>query len=142
MKVERIIRTDRPIEQVFGYLSDFTHTTEWDPGTVHTEKTSGDGGVGTTYHNVSKFMGRETELEYTVIDLVPIQRFALRGVNKTVSAQDTMTFRSVGGGTEVTYVAAFEFSGIAKYLGPLTKPGLNKLGDEAESGMRTALAKL
>ncbi len=142
MQIERTVRTDRPIGQVFDYLSDFTHTTEWDPGTVHTEKTSGDGGVGTTYHNVSKFMGRETELEYTVIDLVPIQRFALRGVNKTVSAQDTMTFRSVGGGTEVTYVAAFEFSGIAKYLGPLTKPGLNKLGDEAESGMRTALAKL
>ena len=38
---------------MFAYLSDFTTTNEWDPGTVSTERVSGDGGVGTTYHNTS-----------------------------------------------------------------------------------------
>ncbi len=142
MKIERTITTDRPIEQVFAYLSDFTNTTEWDPGTVRTELEEGDGGVGTRYHNVSTFMGRETELTYTVTDLVPNELVQLRGENKTVLAVDTMTFRRVGDGTEVTYGAQFEFSGIAKYLGPLLKPALAKLGNEAETGMSQALAAL
>jgi len=141
MKVERTIRTDRPIEQVFGYLSDFTTTTEWDPGTVRTERDSG-GGVGTVYRNVSKLMGRETALTYTVTDLVPNERISLRGVNKTVVAQDTMTLRSVGSGTEVTYTAEFEFSGLVRYLAPLLKPALTKLGNDGQAGMTTALARL
>ena len=37
-------------DRVFEYLSDFTTTTEWDPGTV-AERVSGDGGVGTTYRS-------------------------------------------------------------------------------------------
>ncbi len=49
-------------ERVFAYLADFTHTEEWDPGTVRTHRVSGDGGVGTTYANTSRFLGRETDL--------------------------------------------------------------------------------
>jgi len=142
MQIERTVRTDRPIDQVFAYLSDFTTTADWDPGTVRVERESGDGGVGTTYHHVSTFLGRETELTYTVIDLVPNERISLRGVNKTVTGQDTMSVRSVGGGTEVTYAAEFEFRGIAKYLGPLLRPALNKLGNDGQAGMTAALARL
>ena len=55
--------------RVFDYLSDFTHTNEWDPGTVETRRTSGDGGVGTTYANTSEFMGRRSELTYETVEL-------------------------------------------------------------------------
>ncbi|MGZ4467252.1 MAG: hypothetical protein ACXVXB_02140 [Nocardioidaceae bacterium] len=37
-------------------------------------RVSGDGGVGTEYHNTSKFAGRETELTYVVQALVPDRR--------------------------------------------------------------------
>ncbi|MFM9735927.1 SRPBCC family protein, partial [Streptomyces niveiscabiei] len=62
MRINRTIETDTPLTEVFSYLSDFRSTNDWDPGTVETTRTSGDGGVGTIYHNVSSFMGRETEL--------------------------------------------------------------------------------
>ena len=57
MHVERTFTVAQPVETVFDYLADFTHTNEWDPGTVETTRTSGDGGVGTTYANTSEFMG-------------------------------------------------------------------------------------
>ena len=142
MRLERIVHTDKPLEVVFGYLSDFTTTTEWDPGTVRTTRQSGDGGVGTVYKNVSKFAGRETELTYTVVDLEPGQRFALEGKNKTVTAHDLMTFREVGAGTEVTYVADFDFGLLTPLIGLLMKPFFKKLGDEAQKGMTEALARL
>ncbi|MEO7071201.1 MAG: SRPBCC family protein [Nostocoides sp.] len=143
MRIERTVTTDRPIETVFAYLSDFTTTTQWDPGTVRTTLTSGDGGVGTVYANTSRFMGRESQLTYTVLERADDAKIVLRGVNKTVTATDTMTFvANSGGGTTVTYAADFEFSGVAKLLAPVVAPALKKLGDEAEAGMREALAKL
>lgn len=142
MKIQRTVTTTAPPDRVFAYLSDFTNTTEWDPGTVHTERVSGGGGVGTQYHNVSKFLGRKTELEYTVTEHTPPSLFRLKGTNKTVEATDTMRITAVGTGSEVTYIAEFQFRGVAKYLAPLLAPALTKLGNDAEKGLTSALADL
>lgn len=141
--IERVVTVEKSVESVFAYLSDFETTTEWDPGTVSTVKVDGDGGPGTKYRNKSSFAGRETELEYVVQQREAGRVFQLRGENKTVSALDTMTFRATdNGGTEVTYRAEFEFKGVTRLIEPLFKPQFKKLGDEAETGMRTALEKL
>ena len=142
MKVQKTVVVDKPLEAVFGYLSDFTTTTEWDPGTVVTVNQQGDGGVGTTYLNTSKFLGRETQLTYIVHDFIPGRRVQLYGENKTVIAVDTLTFRTVGAATEVTYTAEFTFKGAARYVAPLFRPALTRLGDQAETGLSQALARL
>jgi uncharacterized protein YndB with AHSA1/START domain len=146
MQITRTVETSAPIEKVFAYLTDFTHTNEWDPGTVRTVRKAGDGGVGTVYDNTSSFMGRKTRLEYVVTEHVPESRFVLEGNNKTVRAVDTMTFTKTTGGTKVTYNADFTFKGVTRYLAVLTSPVLalafKRLGDEAEEGMRTALEGL
>ena len=140
--LRRTVVVDKPLPEVFGYMSDFTTTNEWDPGTVQTVRQDGDGGVGTTYLNTSKFLGRETELTYRVTDLRPDQRVQLRGENKSLVSIDTITFTSVAGGTEVTYQAEFTFKGVAKLVGPLLRPALEKLGNDAEDGIRQALQRL
>jgi hypothetical protein len=142
MRVRRIVTAEKPLAEVFAYLSDFTTTTEWDPGTVQTVLTSGEGGFGTEYLNTSIFAGRETRLTYVVEDLVPNRHISLRGENKTVIARDSMTFRETGGQTEVTYTADFTFKGITKLIAPLMKPAFARLGNEAEAGMAVALARL
>ena len=142
MQIRKTIVVDKPIGAVFDYLSDFTTTTAWDPGTVQTVRERGDGGVGTEYVNTSRFLGRATQLSYLVHDLVAPRRIQLRGENRTVVATDTMTFNPVPGGTEVIYTAEFAFKGLARYLAPLLRPALRRLGDHAEAGMRKALAAL
>jgi uncharacterized protein YndB with AHSA1/START domain len=142
MELRRTVTVGAPVERVFDYLSDFANTREWDPGTVRCSRVSGDGGPGTTYANTSKFLGRETELTYVVQELEAPHRIALRGENKTVVAHDTMVMHTVSAGTEVVYTARFEFSGIARYLGPLLKGPLKRLGDDAERGLRENLSRL
>ena len=142
MQIRRSVTVERPLELVFAYLSDFTTTTEWDPGTVRTTLEQGDGSVGTTYRNVSSFAGRKTELTYRVIEVSPGRLFALRGENKSVVAHDTMEFTSTARGTTVTYTADFAFRGVARLVAPLLTPALTKLGDEAERGIREALLRL
>lgn len=143
MDIVRTVTVDQPVQRVFDYLSDFTTTTEWDPGTVRTTRQVGQGGLGTRYHNVSSFMGRETELIYVVEEVSPVKRFRLRGENQTLVAHDTMTFAPTqSGGTTVTYRAEFRLKGLARLAGPFLAPAFKRLGDEAEDGLRTALERL
>ncbi|HET6654505.1 MAG TPA: SRPBCC family protein [Nocardioides sp.] len=140
MEIVRTLALPRPPEQVFAYLQDFTSTEEWDPGTVRTTRESGDGGVGTRYHNVSRFLGRETELTYVVEEADAPRRLRLRGENATVVSLDTMTVvPTQDGGTELTYRAEFTFKGLARLVAPLLSPALRRLGDGAEKGLLKAL---
>src|SRR6476619_527847 len=142
MLLRRTVLTQASPDQVFDYLSDFTTTTEWDTGTVVTERTSGDVGVGTTYRNVSKFLGRESELTYTVVEWTSPTTFALRGENATVVAHDRVEIHPEGAGTRVTYTADFTFKGVARFVAPLLRPALNRLGDHAAEGLAEALGRL
>jgi uncharacterized protein YndB with AHSA1/START domain len=142
MRLQKVVVVDKPLDAVFTYLSDFTTTTEWDPGTVTTVVDRGDGGVGTSYLNTSTFLGRQTQLTYVVRELVPDERIRLRGENKTVVAVDTMSFRKADAGTEVTYSAEFTFKGPARFLAPLFRPALERLGQQAQAGLTEALSRL
>ena len=140
MEIERTMTIGRPAEEVFAYLADFTNTDEWDPGTVHTTLVEGDGGAGTRYHNVSRFLGRETELTYVAEEVDSPRLLKMRGENKTVVAVDTMTLTpTASGGTELHYSADFTFKGLARLATPFLAPAFKRLGDEAEKGILDAL---
>lgn len=142
MKIQRTVETTAAPGPVFAYLSDFTNTNEWDPGTISTERVEGDGGVGTVYHNVSEFNGNKSELRYEVVELVADRKIALMGEGKSVHADDTMELAPSGTGTRVTYTADIRFKGLLKVAEPFLGKAFKKLGDEAEEGLNTALAKL
>jgi carbon monoxide dehydrogenase subunit G len=143
MRIDRTVETSAPTSEVFDFLADFTNTEHWDPGTVRTDRISGNGGVGTTYANTSRFLGRNTDLTYMVEIYEPGKRIVLRGENKTVVAHDTMTFvPTATGGTSVRYVAEFDLKGMAKMVAPLLTPAFTRLGDAASDQMRATLDRL
>jgi uncharacterized protein YndB with AHSA1/START domain len=140
--VERTVTVDQPIEKVWTYLSDFTTTEEWDPPTVSTVRTSGDGGVGTTYTNVSKFLGHETEVKYVVTEHVANQRLQLAGDAGSLDLLDTLTFEPTATGTSVTYHAEFSPHGAAKIVEPLMPLALKVLADKVAASMQEKLEAL
>ena len=143
MQIHRRVTTAASPDSAFGFMADFTSTNEWDPGTVRTVRTEGDGGVGTVYENVSTFLGRETRLRYVVREYVPYTRIALRGENATTVARDTITVtQDSEGRTQVDYHAQFSFRGFARLVAPLFAPAFRRLGDEAEEGLKEALDRL
>jgi carbon monoxide dehydrogenase subunit G len=117
--VSRTFTTTATPDAAYAYLADFTNAEEWDPGTQTCERTGGDGGVGTTYRNVSKFLGRESEISYTTAELAPPTRVHLRGTNEQFEGHDLFEIRAVGRGCEVTYRADMTFSGLARLASPV-----------------------
>ncbi|WP_212721804.1 SRPBCC family protein [Nocardioides dongxiaopingii] len=139
--VERTITVDRPLRAVWAFLADFTTTEEWDPPTLSTERLSGDGGVGTTYHNVSKFDGLSTEIDYVVTEYVEHERLQLRGRGAGLALLDTITVEDVPGGTRVTYHAVFSPRHASSSV-VLDRDGLMVLGDFVAESLLDSLEHL
>jgi uncharacterized protein YndB with AHSA1/START domain len=140
--IERTVTVSTPLERVWDFLTDFTTTERWDPPTVSTTLVSGDGGVGSVYKNVSRMLGHDTEIEYTVLELQPTRVFKLEGNTSSMTLLDTMTFEEHDGQTTVTYTAEFNPEGAAKLIEPLMPLGLKKIGDDAAESMQRELEKL
>ncbi len=141
--VERTVDVDRPVAAVFAYLADFTHTEQWDPGTVSTTRTDhGALGVGARFHNVSEFHGRRTELDYQVVRFDQDEHLTFTGDNRTVTATDDLTFRATESGTRITYRAHFTFKRWARLAEPLLRRGFASIADETAEQLGATLATL
>ena len=136
--LRRTVRTHTPAERVFPYLADFANAAEWDSGTVSCERVSGDGGPGTVYRNRSSFAGRTVELDYTVETVTPPD-IVLVGRNATTVSRDSIVVTPDGEGCVVDYTAEFTFLGIARFLGPLMRPLLDRLGAHTAAQLRATL---
>ncbi|MEV6520383.1 SRPBCC family protein [Longispora sp. NPDC051575] len=140
--VVRTFLVDRPVDVVVAFLADFSNAPRWDPGTVRCTPTStGPLRVGSTWRNVSKVLGRETELDYRLHRLDP-DRVTLVGTNKTATSTDDITVKPAPGGAEVTYNATIELHGLAKLAAPIMKLEFERLGNLTEKKIRTTIAQL
>jgi Polyketide cyclase / dehydrase and lipid transport len=91
--VTRTFIVDKPADVVVGYLADFGSAVDWDPGTESCERQdSAPVQVGSTWRNVSKFLGRETVLDYRLVALEP-DHVTLVGRNKTAISTDDITVK-------------------------------------------------
>ena len=140
--VSRTFTVDAPPEAVTAYLADFSNAEQWDPGTQScTRVGTGPVEVGATWHNVSKVLGRETELEYRLERLDP-GHIVLVGRNKTATSTDDITVRPAPEGSEVTYDATVELNGLAKLGAPIMQLEFNRLGDLTVTGIQRAVTAL
>ncbi|MBM7774488.1 carbon monoxide dehydrogenase subunit G [Actinokineospora baliensis] len=135
--VKRTFTVRASPDAVLDYLRDFSRAEEWDPGTVSCRRLDdGPVRVGSTWHNVSKFLGSETELRYELTVSEP-GRLQFIGRNNTATSTDDIR---VGPGerpgeSALTYHAHVEFHGAAKLAAPVAKVALEKLGTETEQSL-------
>lgn len=140
--IVRTITTATDARRVWEYLSDFTTAVEWDPPTQSAVRENGDGGVGTVYRNVSSVLGREIEIEYTVIEHEAPHRLRLRGSTSSMTVLDTITVEPDGDGATVLFHAEFCPQGDAEPVLPLAPLLLKNLGDDAAECMVERLSYL
>jgi carbon monoxide dehydrogenase subunit G len=142
VNVERTFTVGRPVEVVVEYLKDFANAEQWDPGTVTCTRIGGGPvEVGSRWHNVSEFKGKETELDYRLERLEP-NRLTFVGENKTATSTDDLTLAPAGSGTEITYHAHIVFHGLAKVADPFLKSEFEMLGDAVVLSMTEAIEGL
>ena len=103
---------------------------------------TGDGGVGTRYRNVSKFLGRTTTVEYVTEELDPPRYLHFRGHNEQFTGHDRLRLDPAGAGTQVVYEAELGFSGAARLATPVVAAYLPFLANKTVRQLRERLDAL
>lgn len=123
-------------ERAFAYLADFSSVRDWDPSVVRAERLDdGPIGLGSRFHVVTQFRGREIELDYELIEHDPHRTLALQAENGRVRSLDRITFEPAGSGCRVTYDADLQLKGLLRLGDPLLQRAFDRLGDEARAGL-------
>ena len=128
VRVEEHVTIERPIEEVFTYLSDIERQPDWVSTMSESRKTTtGPTKVGTTYRQVGKFLGRRFELDCEVADYQPPRLYAFRAKNGPMHIEMQFTLTSNGPETtSVTHVAEGESGGFFKLADPILARTMRK----------------
>jgi carbon monoxide dehydrogenase subunit G len=139
-QVQQVRETDRSLEEVFAYVSDFSTTAEWDPGVRSAHQlNTGPIGEGTRFTVEVVFLGRVLPMEYQIIAYDPPHRVELQGTNSNSTARDIITFETVRDRTRITWTLDIELRGPSRILQPLMGLPLRRLGRKALDGLAARL---
>jgi len=139
--VSRTFSVAVPYDVAVDYLADFGNAEEWDPGTVSCTRI-GDGPVepGARWRNVSKILGRETELDYELVEKLE-DGVTFEGRNGTATSTDRIHVLSTSEGSQIVYRATIRFHGVARLADPLMRLVFERLAGETVEQMTRALER-
>ena len=113
--LEMNVLIDRPIHDVFAFVSMPTNLPQWQAGIKEVKQTSsGAVGVGATFQNSGEILGRRLDGKMEVTDFEPDAKFGFKGVNGPMTVQAAITFKPVGTGTKLTLSMHAEPGGVFK----------------------------
>jgi uncharacterized membrane protein len=120
INVEVSIVINRPIGEVFDFLSNMENNMKWRTSQQEVKKLSeGPIGVGTTYRMVNHILGRQLETEAVVIEYEPNRKYTTRDKSGNLPLEAQRIFEPVEGGTRVTLKLQADPSGVFKIAAPL-----------------------
>ena len=121
IRIETRIVINRPVKEVFAFLSNFENWPKWSPGLLENKKTS-DGPIsrGTTWRGVSNVLGQRVESEAEVIEFEPNRKITWKYKPGPIQqAWGQTRFERVEGGTRVDLTLEGESGGFMKLAEPV-----------------------
>jgi carbon monoxide dehydrogenase subunit G len=119
---ENTVMIKRPIEEVFGFLSDFENVPKWNYAIVETHKVSeGPVGVGTIYQQV-RSVPRRSEESFEITAYNPPRQLVIRGQLGPFPSRLSYALDAVPEGTRVTNSVELELRGPGRVLGRVAVP--------------------
>jgi carbon monoxide dehydrogenase subunit G len=119
-KLEQTLTIDRPVEEVFAFVSEPEKQAQWRSGIEEAELTSeGPIGVGSTFREVERFLGRKIESTSEVTEFEPNSKFAFKSTSGPVSFEATITLEESADGTRLSMVGDAELGGFFRIAEPI-----------------------
>ena len=131
------VEINRPAGTVYNYVTDISQATSWRPNLTVRDFSGEPVEVGSTWHDVTKFMGREMVINVEVTGLEAGQYFEMKQEGGVVSGNITWNFSP---STDDSCTATLNFDG--ELSGWLASLGSGLLRNQAEKAMKRDLANL
>ena len=135
--LDETIVVQRPLHEVFAYVSEFSHVEEWDPAVARAARqTPGAPAVGSEYQVE---MNAGFSLHYRVVEFEENSRMLMTVDSRLFTAVEEILFEATGEGTLVRYIARFDFPTPLAALNRVCPAALRRVGKSAMAGLREAL---
>ena len=119
VNVEIPVNIDRPVEEVFAYLSDVARIPEWNHMVDEVVPSESPLRVGSTTRLKMRLLGRRIEATQEVTELEINRRVVIK-TGAPISVTDTWTFESLGENrSRLTYGSVGETKGFFKLADPI-----------------------
>ena len=126
-KVETSIIINRPLEEVFAYLSDLRNASQWQSGVLEVRQTpDSPGGRGTKVTLVRTFMGRKFGLTSEIIEYEPNTKLTFKSTSGPVPTEGSYLFESTAEGTKFTAQIEVQPGGFFALAEPLFARSLRR----------------
>jgi uncharacterized membrane protein len=131
IKSDKSIIVNRPVEEVWKFVSNVENIPKWNRGTRKGSVTSdGPIGAGSTVKYLRQFLGRQWIATLRVSEYMPNRMIALQVSGGGVTARTGFTFEPVEGGTRLAHPSEIDLGGWWKWITPLLVPMLERDGRE------------
>src|SRR5215210_1480011 len=128
LHAEESVEINRPVEEVFSYVSTLESQPEWATPPQEVRKdTPGPPKEGDTFTSVTKFLGRRLETPFRITSIEPNRQFSYRATGGPLPDQRwNNTFEEVSGGTRLTMVVEGEPGGFFRLAEPLLERAVRR----------------
>jgi uncharacterized membrane protein len=111
------VRIDRPVADVFAYVSDVRNVPEWQQSAESAEWIE----EGRRFRERRHFMGRTATIELEVTALEPDRRFDIRSANSPVQFEISHSFEAADGGTLLRAHGEAKLGGALRFAAGMAK---------------------
>jgi uncharacterized membrane protein len=140
MKYENSVTIDRPVQEVFEYITNLENSPTWQSVVLEAHETSsGPTGVGSTGAITGKFLGRRIDLTTEITEWNPPNSFAARSTGGPFPLELRYTFGPQDGATQLTTVTDVEPGGFFRLAGPALEPLMKRQAQHDLETLKTVL---
>jgi len=142
IRFETSVRIERPVDEVFAYVSEPENFPRWNSAVRTVKKTSsGEAPVGSTYAMTRQLPSGQAENELEITAYERSREFAIRTLSGPTPFVYRYTFSSSDGGTLLQLDAEVELPGIAALAGPLARRAVKTGVDDNFATLKDALER-
>ena len=141
-RIEHTIEIERPVKEVFRFIANPENEPKWRAGLTTSEVTSeGPMEVGSTGRRVQSFLGRKMENDWTVAELTPSQKIAIRSTSGRTCYNSAYSFEPAGDVTKLTMELEAETGDFFKIPDPIVTRMAGRQLEADMTALKTLLEK-
>jgi uncharacterized protein YndB with AHSA1/START domain len=119
IRIQASMTINRPIEEVFRFMTNHQNALQWQAGLLEARVTNDVVGVGKTWVDVVQVLGRRIEIASELTEFEPLRRVGFKSTSGPIPIEGRYSYEQEGQGTKVTFTMQGEAGGFFKLAEPI-----------------------